>query len=240
MKKRIGTLNNKRIIIGDENLVTKDEILLTKKNNSIELSVRDNDKMKVISGEGNISGAYFNLEYLFGSSGSITAEITVVNGYTIYPVPPEYLLDVALLPKKDPLEIILPKDYTNYNVVGANPYIIAVNHPEFSDSIKRGQCYNTIRANKVYKGSLYMDNSIDQIEIEEIEFTIDDGMPFPVKITETEQCIYFGVDKANTILFILSLGRVAPYGTVSLLTLFELLKDSGFNVDYSNFRALAQ
>lgn len=31
MKKRIGTLNNKRIIIGDENLVTKDEILLTKK-----------------------------------------------------------------------------------------------------------------------------------------------------------------------------------------------------------------
>lgn len=49
-KKRVGILNGKKVVIGDSNLVTDNEILLKKKGDSIELSVRDGDKFNTISG----------------------------------------------------------------------------------------------------------------------------------------------------------------------------------------------
>ena len=50
MKSRVGILKGKKIIIGEENDLTKNEILLKPKGDKIELSVREGETIKVISG----------------------------------------------------------------------------------------------------------------------------------------------------------------------------------------------
>ena len=54
MKKKVGLLYGNKIVVGDENSVTKNEILLKKKDqDSLELSVRGSDgALKVVSGGG--------------------------------------------------------------------------------------------------------------------------------------------------------------------------------------------
>ena len=50
MKSRVGILKGKKIIIGEENELTKNEILLKPKGDKIELSVREGETTKAISG----------------------------------------------------------------------------------------------------------------------------------------------------------------------------------------------
>lgn len=50
MKSRIGILKGEKIIIGEENELTKNEILLKPKGDKIELSVREGETTKAISG----------------------------------------------------------------------------------------------------------------------------------------------------------------------------------------------
>lgn len=50
MKSRVGILKGKKIIIGEENELTKNEILLKPKGDKIELSIKEGEATKVISG----------------------------------------------------------------------------------------------------------------------------------------------------------------------------------------------
>lgn len=109
MKKRVYTINKKRLVEGDANLVTKDEILVEKKNGKYNLL---NNKGENISGNSNASfskALYYvtqsdslGLDFYNDSSGASDTEVrtyginqaivysTVTSGLTLYNFKPKY------------------------------------------------------------------------------------------------------------------------------------------------------
>lgn len=83
MKKKVGLLYGNKIVVGDENSVTKNEILLKKKDqDSLEFSVRGSDgALKVISGGGQPEEEMISIKLYYadfqGDGGS--SDITFIN-----------------------------------------------------------------------------------------------------------------------------------------------------------------
>lgn len=83
MKKKVGLLYGNKIVVGDENSVTKNEILLKKKDqDSLEFSVRGSDgALKVISGGGEPEGEMISIKLYHADprGGSNSSNITFIN-----------------------------------------------------------------------------------------------------------------------------------------------------------------
>lgn len=83
MKKKVGLLYGNKIVVGDENSVTKNEILLKKKDqDSLELSVRGSDgALKVISGGGESKEEIISikLDYVDSQREDSSSNITFIN-----------------------------------------------------------------------------------------------------------------------------------------------------------------
>ena len=83
MKKKVGLLYGNKIVVGDENSVTKNEILLKKKDqDSLEFSVRGSDgALKVVSGGGQPEGEIINIKLYYADlQGDVSSNnITFIN-----------------------------------------------------------------------------------------------------------------------------------------------------------------
>lgn len=255
MKSRIGILKGKKIIIGEENKLTKNEILLKPKGDKIELSVREGETTKAISGAGssnNTKGVLYvydanysdNIRCEYNGVVFLDNELTSLHNsssdYSLYKYP-------SISPK----DISMPSTMENHYVHGINPFCalfyISTSTTKYEVSIF--DKYDSIVKNidKVYNVSIANWNVGVPwfMSKEEVDFTLTPqeggGTLFycPEVVYNKVDALTIAVDVDNNVLMLL--GKYKPSDPITLEdTMDALTKKLGgpFKIDYSNFKAL--
>lgn len=252
MKSRIGILKGKKIIIGEENKLTKNEILLKPKGDKIELSVREGEATKAISGAETKGILYIydanyssTIRYEYNGVVFLDNELTSLNNTSS-----DYSLHKysSISPK----DITISSDYSrNQHVNGINPFCALFYNSASTTKyeISIFDKYDSIVTNiaKVYNVSIanwnvgvpgYMDKT-------EVNFTLTPqeggGTLFycPEVVYNRNDALTIAVDADNNVLMLL--GKYRPSNTITLKNVMgALTEDLGgsFKIDYSNFKAI--
>ena len=257
MKSRVGILKGKKIIIGEENELTKNEILLKPKGDKIELSVREGEASKVISGTGsnnNTKGVLYVydanyssfIKYEYNGVVFLDNELTSLNNTSS-----DYSLHKYS--SRSPKDITVSSNYTlNQSITGINPFCAlfynSADTTKYEVSIF--DKYDSIVKNidKVYNVSIGNWNvGIPWFgSKEEVNFTLTPqeggGTLFycPEVVCKNPDELTVAVDADNNILMLL--GKYRPSDTITLQdTIDALTKEKlggPFNIDLSNFKVL--
>lgn len=256
MKSRIGILKGKKIIIGEENELTKNEILLKPKGDKIELSVREGEATKVISGaESNDNTKGVLYVYDANYSNTIRREY---NGVVFLDNELTSLNNTSSDYSLHKYSSISPKDITvssNYNknqyVNGINPFCALFYNSAGTTKyeISIFDKYDSIVKNiaKVYNIGIGNWNvGIPWFgSKEEVIFTLTPqeggGTLFycPEVVYNRDDALTIAVDADNNVLMLL--GKYRPSNTITLKdTMDALTEELGgpFKIDYSNFKAI--
>lgn len=256
MKSRVGILKGKKIIIGEENELTKNEILLKPKGDKIQLSIKEGEATKVISGaesKDNTKGVLYVYDANYGNiirreyNGVVFLdnELTSLNNTSS-----DYSLHrySSISPK----DITVSSNYSiNQYVNGINPFcaLFYTSASTTKYEISIFDKYDSIVKNidKVYNVDIgnwnvgvpwYMNKT-------EINFTLTPqeggGTLFycPEVVYNGEDALTIAVDADNNVLMLL--GKYIPDNTITLKNVMDALtKDLGgpFKIDYSNFKAI--
>ena len=241
MKKSVGILKGKKLVIGQENLVTKNEILLKKNEDSLELSIRNNDEMTVISGgSAPSSEAIEYLSYMINTNGNSIENVEYFLSEK-YAIKGRYFPDdLRELTYIDPNELVISQYPTTIEVGARNPYIYLFsgsNNSIVVDSVSFH--YNKIDGSEGTLSSkcskvFYIDTRNDNyVVLKEENWSRD------LSINSTFPHIIIAVidSKSNLIMLI---GRHYSGNKVSLKSLFDkLVEKCGIKVDYSNMKSVS-
>lgn len=257
MKSRVGILKGKKIIIGEENDLTKNEILLKPKGDKIELSVREGEASKVISGaesSNNTKGVLYVYDANYSSvikreyNGVVFLDNELT---TLCHTDSDYSLHrySSISPK----DIAVSSNYNlNQYVHGINPFCALFYNSAGTTKyeISIFDKYDSIVKNiaKVYNVSIGNWNvGIPWFgSKEEVNFTLTPqeggGTLFycPEIVYSGTDALTIAVDANNNILMLL--GKYRPSDTITLQdTIDALTKEKlggPFKIDYSNFKAI--
>lgn len=256
MKSRIGILKGKKIIIGEENKLTKNEILLKPKGDKIELSVREGEATKVISGaENNDNTKGILYVYDVNYSSTIRREY---NGVVFLDNELTSLNNTSSDYSLHKYSSISPKDITvssnstkGQHVNGINPFCALFYNSASTTKyeISIFDKYDSIVTNiaKVY--NIGIDNWNGGIPRfgtkEEVNFTLTPqeggGTLFycPEVVYNRNDALTIAVDADNNVLMLL--GKYNPSNTTTLKNVMDALTEDlggSFKIDYSNFKAI--